>query len=206
MGSNTIGIPLLVVMAIALIAYCVWRFWEAITGQGADAAFGNLKNFFRYRLSPFVSGIVYALYTVFVISLIPKSREGRQSQNSSGFPDSWTHSDAGKTGLAFAGIAFCAGGQPRPLQGLDCRSEVVLQCVRCCARHPTWTSSSSHRGSLCLLHGFSSQPIRVRQSLCTGSARLLQMCCLLHWCGCANQARTCCPPSVLDIRCGWWPV
>ncbi|KAK9814923.1 hypothetical protein WJX73_002151 [Symbiochloris irregularis] len=107
-GSNTIGVPLLVVMAIALICYCMWRFWEAITGQGADASFGNLKNFFRYRLSPFVSGCVYGLYTVFVISLIPKSKEDRQNQTNSGFPDSWTHNAAGKTGLSLAGIAFVA--------------------------------------------------------------------------------------------------
>ena len=108
-GSNTIGIPLLVVMAVALITYCIWRFWEAVTGQGADAAFGNLKNFFRYRLSPFVSGIVYALYTIFVITLIPKSQTERRGSGSSSFPDSWSHSTAGKVGLCFAGIAFLAG-------------------------------------------------------------------------------------------------
>ena len=116
MGSNTIGIPLLVVLAIALVTYCIWRFWEAITGQGADAAFGNVKNFFRYRLSPFVSGIVYALYTVFVISLIPKSQSDRDhSASNSSFPDSWTHSTIGKVGLCFAGIAFLAGGTPQCL-------------------------------------------------------------------------------------------
>lgn len=108
-GSNTIGIPLLIVLAIALITYCIWRFWEAVTGQGADAAFGNMKNFFRYRLSPFVSGIVYALYTVFVISLITKNNDDRsRSASNSNFPDSWTHSTIGKVGLCFAGIAFLA--------------------------------------------------------------------------------------------------
>ena len=114
-GSNTIGVPLLVVLAAALITYCIWRFWEAITGQGADAAFGNLKNFFRYRLSPFVSGMVYALYTVFVISLIPKSRTDRSnSASNSNFPDSWTHSGVGKFGLCIAGIAFVAGQSSLP--------------------------------------------------------------------------------------------
>lgn len=101
-------------LAVALITYCIWRFWEAITGQGADAAFGNMKNFFRYRLSPFVSGVVYALYTIFVITLIPKSTNDRRSSASnSSFPDSWSHTTAGKFGLCIAGIAFIAGdGSP----------------------------------------------------------------------------------------------
>ena len=109
-GSNTIGIPLLIVLAASLITYCIWRYWEAITGQGADAAFGNLKNFFRYRLSPFVSGAVYSAYTIFVCTLIPKSRTERSgSASNSSFPDSWTHSAIGKVGLCIAGIAFVAG-------------------------------------------------------------------------------------------------
>jgi hypothetical protein len=33
--------------------------WEAFTGQGSDKSFSKKKNFFRYRLSPFVSGLVY---------------------------------------------------------------------------------------------------------------------------------------------------
>jgi hypothetical protein len=33
--------------------------WEAVTGQGSDKSFSKKKNFFRYRLSPFVSGLVY---------------------------------------------------------------------------------------------------------------------------------------------------
>jgi len=35
--------------------YACWRFWEGITGQGSDDAFGKFKNFFKYRLSPLVS-------------------------------------------------------------------------------------------------------------------------------------------------------
>ena len=55
LGNNTFGYPLLVVMAISVYMYVCWRFWEGITGQGSDDAFGPFKNFFKYRLSPVVS-------------------------------------------------------------------------------------------------------------------------------------------------------
>lgn len=54
-GNNSFGYPLLVVMAVGVLIYACWRFWEGITGQGSDDAFGPFKNFFRYRLSPTVS-------------------------------------------------------------------------------------------------------------------------------------------------------
>ena len=54
-GNNSFGYPLLVVMAVGVLTYACWRFWEGITGQGSDDAFGPYKNFFRYRLSPIVS-------------------------------------------------------------------------------------------------------------------------------------------------------
>lgn len=54
-GNNSFGYPLLVVMAVGVFTYAAWRFWEGITGQGSDDAFGPFKNFFRYRLSPMVS-------------------------------------------------------------------------------------------------------------------------------------------------------
>ena len=109
-GSSTIGVPLLVLLAVALLTYCTWRFWEGCTGQGSDNANGNMRNFFRYRLSPVVSGIVYLAYTAFVITLIPKTKTARANAASNqSFPDSWTHSSIGKTGLCLAGIAFMAG-------------------------------------------------------------------------------------------------
>ncbi|DBA78497.1 TPA: hypothetical protein ACH3X2_007985 [Trebouxia sp. C0005] len=85
-GNNGFGYPLLVVMAVGVLIYACWRFWEGITGQGSDDAFGPFKNFFRYRLSPLVSGSVYTAY-------------GR-------LPDSWATSDIGKFGIAVFGLAF----------------------------------------------------------------------------------------------------
>ena len=54
-GNNQFGYPLLIVMALTVYMYACWRFWEGITGQGSDDAFGKFKNFFKYRLSPLVS-------------------------------------------------------------------------------------------------------------------------------------------------------
>ena len=54
-GNNQFGYPLLIVMVLTVYMYACWRFWEGITGQGSDDAFGKFKNFFKYRLSPLVS-------------------------------------------------------------------------------------------------------------------------------------------------------
>ena len=112
-GSNSIGNGLLIVMGACIALYAAWRFWEGITGQGHDSLNSKGLNFFRYRLSPIVSGGVYTLYAVFVLTLLPKDSEQKQDQaKNSAFPDSWAHSGIGKTGLCLAGIAFVAGVPP----------------------------------------------------------------------------------------------
>ncbi|KAI8387963.1 uncharacterized protein BYT42DRAFT_558423 [Radiomyces spectabilis] len=106
-GIPTIGRSVLVVMAIGLITYIIWRFWEAFTGQGSDASFGKKKNFFRYRLSPFVSGCVYSAYTYYVVMMIFETSADQQNLASSKtFPASWTDSALGKAGISLLGIAF----------------------------------------------------------------------------------------------------
>jgi hypothetical protein len=81
--------------------------WEAITGQGSDASFSKKKNFFRYRLSPFVSGLVYSAYTYYVIRMIFQTEEEQQvSASSNTFPASWTKSQLGKAGIGILAIAF----------------------------------------------------------------------------------------------------
>ncbi|KAK9803746.1 hypothetical protein WJX73_010867 [Symbiochloris irregularis] len=108
-GSNEqLGVPLLVLMLLAMLTYCSWRFWECYAGQGSDAANSNFRNFFRYRLSPFVSGVVYLAYAAFIAYLIPKSRQELSQAADSSFPQSWTHDAAGKAGLCIFGIAFLA--------------------------------------------------------------------------------------------------
>ena len=55
----------------------------------------------------------YLLYAVFVLTLLPKDKEGKQNQaKNSSFPDNWAHSGIGKAGLGLAGIAFVAGASP----------------------------------------------------------------------------------------------
>ncbi|KAI9030694.1 hypothetical protein CLU79DRAFT_802342 [Phycomyces nitens] len=106
-GIPAVGRPILVIMAIGLITYIVWRFWEAITGQGQDIKMGKKGNFFRYRLSPFVSGCVYAAYTYYVIQMIYQTAEEQQATASSKeFPASWTGSIIGKIGIGVLGVAF----------------------------------------------------------------------------------------------------
>ncbi|RUP42398.1 hypothetical protein BC936DRAFT_138267 [Jimgerdemannia flammicorona] len=94
-------------MFIGVLFYAVWRFWEAITGQGADAQFSAKKNFFRYRLSPFVSGCVYTAYLYYIIKLIPMASQSRSEVGSPGcFPSCWRDSGLGRAGLVLFGIAF----------------------------------------------------------------------------------------------------
>ncbi|KAI7902954.1 uncharacterized protein BX663DRAFT_568989 [Cokeromyces recurvatus] len=106
-GIPSIGRSILIVMAVGLILYIIWRFWEAITGQGSDASFSAKKNFFRYRLSPFVSGCVYTAYGYYVIHMIFQTNEEQQkSASSSTFPASWTNNTIGKAGIGLLGVAF----------------------------------------------------------------------------------------------------
>ncbi|KAI9011849.1 hypothetical protein CLU79DRAFT_771599 [Phycomyces nitens] len=106
-GIPYVGRPILVILAIGLLTYIIWRFWEAITSQGADAKMSKPANFFRYRLSPFVSGCVYVAYTYYVIRMIYETPEEQQQMTSSkSFPGSWTDSALGKAGISILGIAF----------------------------------------------------------------------------------------------------
>jgi hypothetical protein len=76
--------------------------WEAITGQGSDTSFSKKNNFFRYRLSPFVSGLVYKAYAYYIIRMIFQTEEEQQnSASSETFPASWTKSQLGKTGMVY---------------------------------------------------------------------------------------------------------
>ncbi|KAI9323350.1 hypothetical protein BX666DRAFT_1873402 [Dichotomocladium elegans] len=106
-GIPAIGRPILVVMAIGLITYLVWRFWEAITGQGYDATRTARSNFFKYRLSPIVSGGVYCGYLYYLIRMIYETSEEQQNTASSKeFPASWTDSVAGSAFVGIFGLAF----------------------------------------------------------------------------------------------------
>ncbi|KAJ8653800.1 hypothetical protein O0I10_010599 [Lichtheimia ornata] len=106
-GIPAIGRPILVVMAIGLITYLVWRFWEAITGQAFDAMLSKRTNFFRYRLSPIVSGGVYCAYLYYLIQMIYQTNEEQQKTASSNeFPASFTDTTVGSAFVGVFGVAF----------------------------------------------------------------------------------------------------
>ncbi|KAI8373216.1 uncharacterized protein BYT42DRAFT_579614 [Radiomyces spectabilis] len=72
-----------------------------------DAASGKKGNFFRYRLSPFVSGCVYTAYFYYVVQMIYQTEdEQQQLASSKEFPASWTKSGIGRAGIGILGIAF----------------------------------------------------------------------------------------------------
>ncbi|ORY91070.1 hypothetical protein BCR43DRAFT_498457 [Syncephalastrum racemosum] len=106
-GIPAVGRPILVIMAVGLVTYLVWRFWEAITGQGCDARLSRRTNFFRYRLSPIVSGCVYLAYLYYLVQMIYQtSEEQQQTAASNSFPGSWTSSTVGSAFIGIFGIAF----------------------------------------------------------------------------------------------------
>lgn len=81
--------------------------WEAISGQGCDATFSKKKNFFRYRLSPFVSGCVYIVYAYYIFQMLAQNeQEQQESASSQQFPASWSKTQLGKAGVGIIAIAF----------------------------------------------------------------------------------------------------
>eukprot|EP00026_Physarum_polycephalum_P008805 Phypoly_transcript_08906.p1 GENE.Phypoly_transcript_08906~~Phypoly_transcript_08906.p1 ORF type:complete len:371 (+),score=37.56 Phypoly_transcript_08906:174-1286(+) len=90
----------LLVMLLALSCYVAWRWWEFFTFQGADATFSPFKNFFAYRLSPFISGCVYVAYGFYIIEILANRNKPTC------YPECWRHSVLGKIGLVLFGTAF----------------------------------------------------------------------------------------------------
>eukprot|EP00775_Hariotina_reticulata_P013549 gene13549-13676_t len=95
LGSTPQGpsasIAVLIIIMVALLAYIAWRFWEGLAGQGYDSSFSSRKNFFKFRISPLVSGFVYISYLAFLLQLTHAQAQGLP---------------CGKVGLALLGFAF----------------------------------------------------------------------------------------------------
>eukprot|EP00879_Flechtneria_rotunda_P004568 GHRR01004823.1.p1 GENE.GHRR01004823.1~~GHRR01004823.1.p1 ORF type:complete len:318 (+),score=68.30 GHRR01004823.1:475-1428(+) len=96
-------------MMVALASYITWRFWEGLAGQGYDKSFSPRKNFFKFRISPIVSGCVYVSYLIFILQLLDKEVRQLPEQPNKGesWPATWRHSNLGRAGLAVLGVAFC---------------------------------------------------------------------------------------------------
>ena len=67
----------------------------------------NRTNFFRYRLSPIVSGLVYCGYLYYLIQMVYQTEEEqRKTASSSEFPASWTDTTVGSAFVGIFGVAF----------------------------------------------------------------------------------------------------
>ncbi|KAI8336261.1 hypothetical protein BC941DRAFT_514439 [Chlamydoabsidia padenii] len=110
LGLSEIGTPLLVIMFIGLLSYSSWRFWEGGLGQGSDATRSAPSNFFRYRLSPCVSGAVYVAYLSYIGEVLSDPKEQRSqaaSSSSNCFPACWaTGALWQRAVIGIAGLAF----------------------------------------------------------------------------------------------------
>ena len=107
------GIVYLILVLTGLLFYVAWRLAEGLTGQGYDRTFSRKKNFFKYRVSPLVSGLVYLSYAYYVIQLLRRPRTPRYSTTSSAgsggcFPLCWRQTAIGTVGLVVIAIAFTA--------------------------------------------------------------------------------------------------
>jgi hypothetical protein len=106
---NATGRILLLSMFCGIAIYATWRFWEGLTGQGYDPTYSKKTNFFKYRLSPIASGIVYVAYGAYIIYLFfqqpPPPGESFQPQGTC-FPICWRHTIIGNIGIALLALAF----------------------------------------------------------------------------------------------------
>lgn len=109
-SPNGSGIAFLLVVLVGVLMYAIWRLTEAVSGQGYTDEYSKLKNFFRFRLSPFVSGSVYIAYAVSVIELLRHASEGIEgSSGATCFPECWRATTLGIIGLAVFSLALFIG-------------------------------------------------------------------------------------------------
>lgn len=109
LGSGKAGKGLLLVEMGGVALYICWRFWEGITAQGSHPAYSKFKNFFSFRLSPLVSGIVYCSYLIYCCTLVPKTFKNQtEDATQSDFTRSLHSSWYGRVLLVFLGLAFTA--------------------------------------------------------------------------------------------------
>ncbi|KAJ3042178.1 hypothetical protein HDV00_008065 [Rhizophlyctis rosea] len=110
-GGVFFGKGLLIALFAGIVFYAIWRLWEGLTFQGADATLSKFKNFFQYRLSPLVSCAVYAAYAYYLARLLVtlyKSPDGTPPPSSSDacLPACWLESTGGRVGVVLLATAF----------------------------------------------------------------------------------------------------
>lgn len=105
---NGLGTVLMIIVLIGILLYVTWRYIETVFKQGSTPQLSKWQNFFRYRLSPFVSGTIYLLYAIVLIDILVQSDSIHNGQdvNGSCFPSCWANTVGGKIGLFFVALAL----------------------------------------------------------------------------------------------------
>jgi hypothetical protein len=115
--------------------YALWRLYEAATGMGADPGEGKTKQFFRHRLSPFISACVYLSYAAFCIRLLFSIQSSPVC-----FPACWRDTIWGTIFLALLGLAFAIAVITQLIPALTGSFRQDMRKDRM-ARHPRATTA-----------------------------------------------------------------
>ncbi|KAI9095576.1 hypothetical protein DFS34DRAFT_626466 [Phlyctochytrium arcticum] len=134
-GTFPAGTGLLVILLLALWCYAIWRFWEALTFQGRDRTFSKFKNFFSFRLAPFVSGGVYSAYSYYILQiLIARLR----SSEPSCYPNCWRDNALGRAGLVLLGVAFSIATLTQLQNALTKKWHFEIDWKKCQSKYVKW--------------------------------------------------------------------
>lgn len=141
-AGQPFGKVLLILMAIGLAGYSLWRFTRAFLGHGPEDTDSGFE-----RIAAFASGAAYALICAIAIEILV----GSGGTNSSGSPK---HPTAGVLGwpagawiVGFAGAALCGVGAYQGYRGIsndflqDSKTEEMSPSVR---RWITWIGTFGH--------------------------------------------------------------
>jgi len=126
-ADQPFGRGILVVLALGLAGYAVWRFSEAMTGYRDEE---DEKKRTAKRLASAGKGLIYVLFCASAISVIA----GRSSGNGEQQPKSWTARvlewPAGPALVFLGGLLIVAGGIYLIVRGLTTKFEEKLETGR----------------------------------------------------------------------------
>ena len=126
-ADQPFGRVVLVVLALGLAGYALWRFSQAITGYQDET---DDKKRAAKRAASVGKGVIYVAFCISAIMVIA----GRSSQNGEQQPKSWTARvldwPAGPLLVGIAGAAILAGGIYLVVRGLTTKFEKKLETGR----------------------------------------------------------------------------
>jgi len=126
-ADQPLGGAVLVVLAVGLAGYSLWRFSEAATGYRDE---DDEKKRAAKRLASAGKGVIYALFCASAVSVLA----GRSNANSEQQPKTWTATVLGWPGgrllVAAAGVTILGGGIYLVVRGLTTKFEKKLDTGR----------------------------------------------------------------------------